>query len=257
MLEVNKIVVIAKIMIAKQSWKQSRKVVKIELINKTIPLFIDETGNIVKQVVTDPASVCMPLDLPQVLGYGIWLLFLLLIFLFRKQIKNKIDHTKGNMGYIKVWVKLSNQKIKEKLIRVDEHNNFNFKKGKYNNSKLQDFVIGYDKNNIPIYFYNQGFVFPMKNVKVEITDKIKQKLIDADLPHDDETIQAFEYLIDANMFYTAWDRKLMRDLYDASKKVSMDMWKWIAIGLIGVAIFIMVQTGTFGEVYEMLQNTNK
>lgn len=227
----------------------------VELLNKTIPLFIDNSGEVVKEIVKNN-SIINTSNTLTIIQWSVWLLILILIFIFRNSIKEKIQQTKGNLGYLKIWMKLENQKIKEKLIKIDQFKNFTFKGSSFNLDKMQTFIYGYDKNNVPIFLYDKNFIIPLKVDRIEVTNEITKLLNDAGIEKTEEWVEAIMLRIDSSTYNMAWDRKLLKDLYDISKN-KPDIWKYIIIAVIAVVIFILVQTGALQEFLNNIQNIGK
>jgi hypothetical protein len=225
----------------------------VTFINNTLPQIFDKTGNVIQKAVETNVT-CNSDNFYKILIMLFWIGVVILIYFFRKNILDKINNTKGNFGYIKIWMKFENQKIKEKLIKIDQFKNFEYKRGSYNLDKMQSFIYGYDSNNIPIFLYDKNFIIPLKVDKVKVTDEIKKSFDDAKIEYDESDIQAIMLRIDSSTYNLAWNRKLMKDLYDISKSNKMDLWKWLLIGLGVVVVFIMLQTGALEQLIQNLNN---
>lgn len=150
-------------------------------------------------------------------------------------------------GYIKIMFWLPNRTIKEKIIKLDNFDNFSFKNRKYNLNKMWDFLQGYDKQGFPIFFYDYQFILPLKITKKKITKEIKEQLNIT----DDEEISAIEMQLESSILHTVYSKRLLSDLYSISKGNIFDQ-KLIYI-LLGIAVLIVLYyTGLLDKILDFL-----
>lgn len=200
-----------------------------------------------------PENFTLPCEIPYK-DIALWFLIPILIMLillvllkYKEFFLNKILGYKGKIGYIKIFFILDNKRLLEKLIKLDKYNNFHIRKRKYSLEKMQDFIIGYDKYNFPIFMYDKNFILPLTITKTKINRAIKEQLKITDT----KEINAISMKLDSSILYTVYDKKLISDLYSIS---GSDEFKqkiiWIIIIIVG--IIILWYTGILGMILSYL-----
>jgi len=159
------------------------------------------------------------------------MLFLFVILKYRKFLMLKYF---SKRGYVKIFFRLDNKRILEKFIKLDKYNSFQIKKGKYTLEKLQDFIIGYDKNNFPIFMFDKNFILPLTITEKELTATIKKDLGIT----DSKKISALVMKLDSSILKTVYDKKLISDLYSVSG--SEDFKRKMVMVIIGIVLLVIL-----------------
>lgn len=183
--------------------------------------------------------------LPLIIG-----LILIIILKYNNEIKIFINKKLSSHGYVKIWVRMDNKDIKKKMVKLDEYNNFVFKKGKYNLDKMDSFIFGYE-NNIPIVIYNNNYFMPCEidipNNEEEVIKDIREAYIDYTEEEikqiTDKKINALRLKINPQIIKTIYDKKLVQDLYKVSTAGNEFLVKYGFWILIGVGILFLYVTG--------------
>lgn len=183
----------------------------------------------------------------------IFLILAILIFRYRDIIKIKYLGIKSGLGYVKILFIKENKKIKEKLVKLDKYNTFNIGNRKYSLEKMYDFIIGYDKNNFPVFMYNINFILPLKIEQTTITEDIKKSVNLSEFTdkEKDNKISQIIMSIDSTILKTVYDKKLISDLYSISGDNS---FKKILLygGLAIVGFTILYYTGLLDKILNYL-----
>jgi len=158
---------------------------------------------------------------------------LFIILLLKKRIGLFWEQKKLKFGYIKILFIDTNKQIKIKLVKLDKFNKFEYKKGNYSLEKMQNFVLGYEKN-IPIFLYDKNFILPLVVTKRKIDIEIKKQLPTLKTAE----ISAINMTIEPQILKTVYDKKLLSDLYSISGSSEAFKTKifWAIIGFTGLII---------------------
>lgn len=162
-------------------------------------------------------------------------LIILLLLKYKTFVLNKFYYKKflGNKGYIKIILLLTNRRLKEQMVKLDKYNNFKIGKRTYSMEKVQNFIIGYDKNSIPVFMYDINFILPLRITKEKLTSEIKSQL---DIT-EEKTINALTMKLDSSILNLVYDRKLLSDLYSISSSNEFKQKLiWVVIIMMGLAI---------------------
>jgi hypothetical protein len=145
-----------------------------------------------------------------------------------------------------------NKRMISKYIKLDSFNNFVFgaiKKRKYSLEKMQDFIIGYDRYNFPVFLYDVNFILPLKTTSKDITLEVCDQL--GYKANEIDKISAITMLIDSSILYTVYDKKLISDLYTMS--ASGDTRKIIIYVVLGlIALLVLYYTGILQQILHMV-----
>jgi hypothetical protein len=164
------------------------------------------------------------------------LIFTLLLILFLKfmpNIKKFIKKKQADFGRVEVWFLMNNKRIKERMIKIDEFNNFQFKGGRYSMEKMSHFIIGY-RNNIPVFFYDKNFILPLIIEKHKINDEIKKQYAKAGIKLTDTDISGIGVKLEPTILDLVYKKKLISDLYSIVKDDGMNkvvIWALIILGV--------------------------
>ena len=191
--------------------------------------------------------------LPLLGGLLIWLLIR-----YKDQIMERYYMFFAKRGYVKIHYLMPNRRMKEKMKKLDVFNTFSFKNKRYSLENMHGFIVGYDKNNLPIFMYDNNFILPLKVTKKDIDDELRRQLADMRgvMPEEieDKEISRFHLLIDSSILDMTYNRKLMKDLYEISKtKTLPPMLLYIIIG--AGLLFVLYITGYLEPLIEWLFNT--
>jgi hypothetical protein len=177
-------------------------------------------------------------------------LILILLMLLRENIRIKWFKFFGSKGYIRVQMKLENERLISKIVKLDKFNNFKFPTAKdrlYSLEKMYNFVFGYDRYGFPVFLYDVNFILPLKINNQNLTEEIKAQLNITDA----ETISAVSMKLDSSIYHTVYDKKLISDLYSIS---GSNEWKkqlvWVLLGV--GALVVLYYTGLLGKLLEMV-----
>ena len=219
--------------IGTEAINQSKNVIQI------IPEIIKEnTCNI------NPSSIFWWWILPVILT-----ILILIAIRFRGYFSEKFFKFQAKRGLIKIILRRENKKLKEFLVKVDTYGNFRFKKRRYTVENLQDFIVGYDKFNFPVFFYDYQFILPIEITKKKIDSTLRKLFSNMGIPKKDidEKISQFAMAINPAMLDLVYSRKLMSDLYSIS---SDENTKKIALyAIIGfVLLIILYYTGLLTKI---------
>jgi hypothetical protein len=168
-------------------------------------------------------------------------LILIWLMVFKESIRIKWFKYFGGKGYIRVMMKLENERVRSKIIKLDKFNNFNFPNVKsrlYSLEKMYNFVFGYDKYGFPIFLFDVNFILPLRIDNKTLTDEIKSQLGIT----EPEKISAVTMKLDSSIYHTVYDKKLISDLYSIS---GSDKWKEMLLwaGIIGFGLIVLYYTG--------------
>lgn len=159
-----------------------------------------------------------------------WLLLLILLIRYKDVFVRKFFQLRAKGGYIRVLMRLKNMHLKPLMVKLDVNNNFKHKSLKdkmYALNNMHDYIIGYDNDGFPVFFYDEEFMLPWQITAMSINEKIRQ---DLNIPEDAEGsgkfIRAITMRISSGTLRTVYNRKLMSDIYNA---VTGFNWKWILI----------------------------
>jgi hypothetical protein len=138
-------------------------------------------------------------------------------------------------------MRLKNMQLKPILVRLDVMSNFKHKLLKdklYTLNDMHDYIIGYDIQGFPTFFYDEEFILPWKITNISVNEKIKEDLNITD--NNVKFIKAIAMRINAGTLRLVYDKKLMSDIYNASGKPLS--WKWIIIIGAGLVVGYVVYT---------------
>lgn len=170
------------------------------------------------------------------------ILLLYVLMRYKEELIKKYYQFFSKRGYVKISYKLKNQRVIEKLVKVDSYNMFKIGKKKYNLDLMYDFIYGYDKYGFPIFLYDENFIMPLKVVRKKIDAQIEK---DFNLSEVAEKTKKLEKLsavimkIDPTILKTVYDKKLVSDLY-AVTTADKDFKKLLFWGVIGVVGFLIL-----------------
>lgn len=187
----------------------------------------------------------------------IFLVIVLWIMFNQKLIKKIIEDWKLKNNYIKIKMIGENKSIKTHLILMDKYNKFNFNERSYTLEDIQKYVIGYEKGK-PLLLYDKRFIFPLVLSEYTVKQEAMKELglTDEDLEKDitgelKNKINALYLKVDSALLNTVYRKKLISDLYDASKEMKIDpMIYYIGFGVI--ALVVLYLTGALEPILESL-----
>lgn len=189
-----------------------------------------------------------------IIPFIVFLIFLILIR-YKDFLMYKFLRFKSHIGYIKILFIKENKTIEEKLIKLDKYNTFNIGKRKFTLEKMHDFIIGYDKNNFPVFMYDINFIIPLKIEKTEIDktfiNDIPKEISDINGKNVNE-ISQLVLKIDSTILRTVYDKKLLSDLYSISTE-DIKFKKIILYSILGILGFIILYyTGLLSKILAFL-----
>ena len=104
--------------------------------------------------------------------------------------------------------------------------------------KVTNFIIGYDKNSLPVFMYDVNFILPLSITKEKLSKEIRLQLQITDI----DKISALNLRLDSSILNLVYDRKLLSDLYSISSSSEFKQ-KLIWIILIMAGLVIAYYTG--------------
>lgn len=181
------------------------------------------------------------------------LLGFIIVLWFRNELKVYFEKQLMKHNYIKIWIIGDNKHIKEKMIQLDEFNNFTFKGRKYSLDDLRNYVIGYIKG-VPVIMYDKRFILPLTINDYLLTEESKRALgITDEVLNADKTgqlkhkISALYLKIDSSVVGIVYKKKLLSDLYDMGDGNIDAIWYWMG-GAFLLVLFILYVTGSLDPV---------